>query len=105
LIRHLYDLYKIEQQAPLTDEFESLALKIIQKDRQQYKNHNNAYYLNPAKEIKRSIKELHDQPIWQENWEQFIETMVFDKEKPTYEAALKNLTGKTEKVLMHLNKK
>jgi len=99
LIRHLYDLYKIEQQSLFTDKFAPLSAQIIQDDRQQYKNHNDMYYRDPIKEIKRSIKELHEEPMWKENWEQFIETMVFDKEKPTYEAALKNLTNKTNKVL------
>jgi hypothetical protein len=101
LIRHLYDLYKIEQYAPPTDKFESLAVRIIQIDRQQYKNHNDMYYRDPASEIKRSIKELREQPIWRENWEQFIETMVFDKEKPTFEAAFKNLADKTNKILQY----
>jgi predicted nucleotidyltransferase component of viral defense system len=103
LVRHIYDLHQIEQAGLFIKQFEDLVPKIVMDDRKQYRNHNDAYYCNPAEEIKRALDELKTNPEWQKNWEKFIDTMVYDKEKPTYAKVMKNLQEKSGKVLHKLN--
>jgi len=102
LVRHLYDLYKINEANYFSDEFDSLASRIVLNDRQQYKNHNDDYYRDPISEIKRAVDELHQSTQWHDNWDKFVETMVFAKEKPTYDDVLRNLHNKTELALKAL---
>lgn len=91
LVRHLYDLYEIKQSGQFTEEVPELILKIVDDDRKQYKNHNNAYTDNPTREIKRALDELKSDKVWHENWEIFINTMVFKKDSPSYDSVLDNL--------------
>lgn len=102
LVRHLYDLYKINEHGYFTDEFQSLISRIVHDDRRQYKNHNDAYYCNPAHEIKRAVDELHRSEEWRNHWERFVDVMVFAREKPTYDAVLGNLQSMTGAALPEL---
>lgn len=104
LVRHIYDLFKINQQGLFNDQFQKLITKIVMDDRQQYKQHNLAYFENPILEIKRAINEINDSPIWQVNWHHFVNAMVFEKEKPNYNDVIKNLNEKTEIALNELEK-
>ncbi|MCK4608010.1 MAG: nucleotidyl transferase AbiEii/AbiGii toxin family protein, partial [Gammaproteobacteria bacterium] len=104
LVRHIYDLYQIEKAGLFTKQFEALAPKIVMTDREIYRNHNEAYYCNPAREIKKALDELKTNPEWQDNWDRFISTMVYDKKKPTYKKAIDNLQAKSEKALHELSK-
>lgn len=104
LVRHIYDLYQIEQADLFTKQFETLVPQIVMDDRKQYRNHNDAYYCNPVAEIERALDELKTDPEWQENWERFVNSMVYDKEKPTYKKAMENLQDKSEKALDKLSK-
>ena len=90
LVRHLYDLYQMNKHGALTEPFSELVAKIIQQDREQFKTHNLKYYEDPKLEIRRALEELRDDPKWRKYWDEFIQTMVFDAEKPTYDSALKN---------------
>ena len=61
LVRHLYDLYRIEQSGYFFDErMANLVAIIVEADRQQYKNHNPAYFANPSQEIRRALQALKD---------------------------------------------
>ncbi len=102
LVRHLYDLYRINELGYFSDEFNSLVSRIVLDDRKHYKTHNNDYYRDPISEIKRAVDELHQSTEWHTNWDKFVETMVFAKEKPSYDDVLGNLHEKTETVLCEL---
>jgi len=102
LVRHLYDLYKINELGYFSDEFNSLVSRIVLDDRKRYKTHNDDYYRDPISEIKRAVDELHQSTEWHDNWNKFVETMVFAKEKPGYDDVLSNLHEKTETALREL---
>ncbi len=95
LVRHLYDLYQMHEHGALTEPFSEMVVKIIQQDREQFKTHNLKYYEDPKSEIKRALDELREDPKWRQYWDEFIQTMVFDAEKPTYDDALKNFLKQT----------
>jgi predicted nucleotidyltransferase component of viral defense system len=90
LVRHLYDLYKMQEQGKLKQPFLHLITEIIQQDREQFKSHNTQYYKNPAAEIDRALVELESDQKWERYWNDFIQTMVFDQQKPSYGIALKS---------------
>ncbi len=102
LVRHLYDLYKINELGYFTDEFGPLVARIVQDDRENYKSHNDDYYQNPIAEIKRALDELHESAEWRNNWNRFVDTMVFAEQSPSYDEVLENLTQKTDLALREL---
>lgn len=104
LVRHLYDLYKINELGHFTAEFNALVPRIVLDDRKQYKNHNDDYYRDPVGEIKRAVDELAQSNEWHDNWHKFVDTMVFAKQKPSYQDVLRNLHEKTNLVLGELAK-
>lgn len=103
-MRHLYDLYKINELGHFTEGFNRLVPRIVLDDRKHYKNHNNNYYRDPVGEIKRAVDELAVSDEWHNNWYQFVDTMVFAKKKPSYQEVLENLHEKTTLVLSDLAK-
>lgn len=102
LVRHLYDLYKINEHGYFTDEFNKLVPRIVLDDRKQYKNHNDDYYRDPIGEINRAVDELANSNVWHDNWHQFIDAMVFAKQKPSYQDVLNNLYEKTQLAIREL---
>lgn len=101
-MRHLYDLYEINKAGLFTNQFEELVPKIVMDDRKQYRNHNDAYYCNLVAEIERALEVLKTDLEWRNNWKEFVDVMVYDKEKPSYEEVMKNLQIKSEVALERL---
>jgi len=102
LVRHLYDLYRIEKNGYHFDErMANLVKVIVDGDRQQYKNHNPEYFVNPSQEIRRALQALKDNKSWQDHWDNFMAQMVFG-EKPPYILVLENFIHKSEKILQAL---
>lgn len=102
LVRHLYDLYRINELGHFTEEFKGLVPRIVLDDRKHYKNHNDYYYRDPVSEITRAVDELAVSNEWHDNWDQFVDAMVFANEVPTYDQVLNNLHEKTQIVLPEL---
>ncbi len=97
LVRHIYDLYSIENKIGTDETIFSLISSIIADDIDQYSNQNNEYTKNPMQEIKFALSTLNTHVQWKNNWNIFIDAMVYGDEKPSYENAitmLNNLSGK-----------
>lgn len=91
LVRHLYDLAMINKHFPLAGtDFVQLASEIVESDREHFKTHSDIYHQDPISAIQLSLTELCNNPKWQENWDSFMNTMVYG-EKPSFEAAIENL--------------
>lgn len=90
LVRHMYDLYKINSMGKLGDEFPALVDKLLITEVDKFKSHNTEYSKNPHKEIVRALDILKTKE-WKENWEQFINDMVFELNPPSYDEAIQNL--------------
>ena len=102
LVRHLYDLYRIEKSGYFFDEnMAQLVMVIVEGDRQQYKNHNPAYFDNPSQEIQRALQAFKNNTVWQNYWDNFMLDMVFG-EKPLYANVLDSFIRKSEKILYSL---
>ena len=104
LVRHLYDLYKINKDGYLTKEFPELVGQILITDRLQFKNHNEDYFKNPISEIKRAITELHKSEEWHNNWGIFSDTMIYEKNKPSYNEVMDNFIKISDVVIKDIKK-
>lgn len=93
LVRHLYDLYKINEGGYIDDKFGTLVSKIVLDDRSQYKKHNLNYFANPVTEIRRAITELHHSAFWLDSWNQFTKVMVFEKSPPHFQDVLSSFNA------------
>ena len=91
LVRHIYDLTMINRNHPLKEtDFAKLVGEIVEGDRQHFKTHSDIFHQDPIKAIQHALHELEHNPMWRENWENFMDTMVYG-DKPTYEDAMKVL--------------
>lgn len=98
LVRHLYDLYQIQKHSINSEKFSALAKDVISNDGDQLKSHNEDFYKNPLAQIELSMQELKNNPLWRNNWIEFVETMVFDQNTPSYDEVIANLETLTSKV-------
>jgi predicted nucleotidyltransferase component of viral defense system len=88
LIRHLYDLSKIEKAGLLDNTYYNLIKIVIHRDRKQFKNQYPEYFNDSIGEIDLSIKLLSEDPSWEKNYEHFLTDMVYEKNPPNYNEAL-----------------
>ena len=98
LVRHIYDLYKINEAGKLEKEFTALIAKILPEEMDKFKTHNVQYTSNPHREINQALKILEAKE-WRQNWEQFIDDMVFEQNPPSYDKALENLNRLSENAI------
>ncbi len=105
LVRHLYDIYYINKNNNLikNNNFNSLVEDIIKHDKDMFKTHNDAYYQNPDNEIKRALTELEANNIWQENWNEFIDAMVFNKKAPLFKEAMQLFLDLSNDIINYSN--
>ena len=76
LVRHIYDLYHLKTGGLLTGEYATIVNQIIEKDKAQFKNHNNAYIDNPVRESELALDLLFNDHQWRNHWDYFLEQMV-----------------------------
>ena len=69
LVRHIYDLFQLQQQKILTGQYVKLINKIIQKDRMMFKGKQSAYTQNPYRTSMQALDLLEQDPAWQQHWD------------------------------------
>ncbi len=79
LVRHIYDLNAIKRANKLNLKFFDLAKKVIFNDAEQFKNQYPEYLEDPSTEIQRSLEILKNNKIWKERYQNFVDSMVYDK--------------------------
>lgn len=99
----IYDLYQLEQKGVLDETFYLLIEEIIKHDAKQYHTHNPNYALNPFNEIQFSLDQLAIDPTWQNNWQHFVDAMVFRQQAPVYQTALSVLERLSQRIMSHVN--
>lgn len=99
LIRHLYDLHIISQAYSLGQPFTDLVICLISEDKNRYKNQNPEYDIQPAQESKTIINSLHSSTDWQKEWDAFMQAMVFNEEKVSYDMAVDSLINCSKNII------
>ena len=87
LVRHLYDLYHLKTADLLTGEYCNIVSKIVEKDREQFKKHNLAYTKDPYGTSELALDSLFKDNQWRTHWDYFLEQMVYDEHKPSFDDA------------------
>ncbi len=100
LVRHLYDLYAITLHSDVTEDFFLLAIETIKRDQLKFKRHHE-YIDDPLQEIQYSITTLVQDPIWIENYNNFIASMVFDKNDVSFDKCCQKLRQLTNRIVAH----
>lgn len=90
LVRHMYDLYHLSAGRILTGEYAEIVNRIMEKDRQQFKHHNPAYVDDPVAVSAAALTSLSTAG-WRAHWEEFMEHMVYEKNKPSFDEAYEQL--------------
>lgn len=99
LIRHVYDLSSIVTANKLGKAFPELASDIITIDAKQFKSQHPEYFANPVQEIKKSLKVLKNEPIWEKRYKNFFDIMVYHKTAANnYQTALQKV-GKISRLV------
>ena len=71
----------------------------MEKDRAQFKKYNADYENDPLKASEKALEALGSTPEWREHWDQFLEQMVYEKKKPSFDEAYSNLWGISENTI------
>lgn len=103
LVRHIYDLNAINQKDKLDFTFFDLAKKVVLYDAVQFKNRYPEYLEDPSAEIQRSLEILKNSNIWRKRYQDFIDSMVYDKSTTIeYDYALVTLDRMSEQIIKTL---
>lgn len=103
LVRHLYDLYHLNQSSLLSGEYKHLIADLLKKDAEQFQKYNSAYNDNPMKVSQGALAFLGKKPVWREHWENFITQMVYGDNKPSFDKAYESLSQMSEIIFSELN--
>lgn len=102
LVRHLYDLYQLKTQNLLSGAYISLIKKIIEKDKSQFKKLNDNYIKNPVRESELALDMLYNDIQWKGHWHYFLEQMVYDENKPSFDKAYAQLQKLSHEIFEEL---
>ncbi len=91
IIRHLYDLHCIESEKGIQQDFEKLAPLIVMRDKNRFKGKSPQFFENTMQELDFGKNALSGNHQWEKNYNDFIKAMVYQKNPPTYQDALKTL--------------
>ncbi|HHX8400520.1 TPA: nucleotidyl transferase AbiEii/AbiGii toxin family protein [Legionella pneumophila] len=85
LVRHLYDLHQLQQQNCLKGNYYLVLEKVLEKEQEMFGGESSVSV------YEKSISALHylrSDKKWEEHWQFFLEQMVYQLEKPSFEQAI-----------------
>ena len=85
LVRHLYDLYQLQQQNCLSENYYLVLERVLEKEQAMFGNKasDNVYIKATS-----ALHHLRSNKKWEEHWRFFVEQMVYQSEKPGFEQAI-----------------
>jgi len=104
LVRHLYDLYHLKAGKLLSGSYCSIVKGIMEKDREQFKKHNAAYANDPLGVSEMALELLFKDKKWRAYWDTFLEEMVYEKNKPSFNTAYNELQNLSQEIFKALKK-
>jgi len=99
LVRHLYDLYHLNQSNLLAGKYIQIAHAVMQKDKEMFKKLNQEYTENPTRASKTALELLGNDKQWQNHWDDFLEQMVYEENKPSFAQAYEQLQQMSKQIL------
>ena len=98
LVRHIYDLYKINQHDPLGFEFAEIVKRTVKNDGEHYSHKHPEFLNNPMGELSNALLALQTDPLYKQQYANFLGPLVYSKEKPSYEQGLETILQLSERV-------
>lgn len=102
LVRHLYDLSQLYKKDLLTNQYHLIVKNIILKDKNLFEKQNPAYASNPLDTSELALNLLFRDEHWQNHWNLFLQQMVYEKDKPTFEEACHHLQMMSKQIFANL---
>ena len=93
LVRHLYDLYQLNQQNSLSDQYFVVVKKVLQKERSMFGGNISDPSNDVPSDEKLALHYLRSDSQWEEHWRYFLEQMVYQPVKPSFEQAVGVIEG------------
>jgi len=91
LVRHLYDLSMLLGKEHLTGDYKTITQSVIESDKKLFNKYNDAYKQSPIDASKKVLDLLFTDKRWQAHWSEFLDQMVYDREKPSFLQACEQL--------------
>lgn len=88
IVRHLYDLYCIEKINQISSDFEKMAPFILKGEIERIRGQNPLYNKDPISEVQKGIGYFSHDATWRKSYDAFINSMVFQKNPPTFQETL-----------------
>jgi predicted nucleotidyltransferase component of viral defense system len=85
LVRHLYDLYQLQQQNCLSDNYYLVLERVLEKEQAMFGNESSD---NVHTKATSALHHLRADKKWEEHWRFFLDQMVYQSEKPSFEQAI-----------------
>lgn len=98
LMRHLYDLYHLNQSKLLSGKYIHIAHAVMQKDKKMFKNTHKEYSENPCRSSEAALKILINDAQWQDHWNDFLGQMVYEGTKPSFSQAYEQLQKMSKQI-------
>ncbi|MEF2482171.1 nucleotidyl transferase AbiEii/AbiGii toxin family protein [Vibrio mimicus] len=81
LVRHIYDVYCITKLSmPELNSIDGLFKEVLEEDIARFGNQHAEFVANPKQELQLGLKELEENPIFRQRFQDFVTPMVFNTE-------------------------
>lgn len=81
LVRHIYDVHCITTLSmPELNEIDGLFKAVLEEDIARFGNQHAEFVANPKQELQLGLKELEENPIFRQRFQDFVTPMVFNTE-------------------------
>ncbi|MCW8335305.1 nucleotidyl transferase AbiEii/AbiGii toxin family protein [Vibrio paucivorans] len=85
LVRHIYDVYCILKTEAQLENFDltvmtALFNTVLKEDIDRFGNQHTEFVANPKQELQLGLKELEDNPVFRQRFQDFVTPMVFNTE-------------------------
>ena len=85
LVRHIYDVYCILKTEAQLENFDLTAMTalfntVLKEDIDRFGNQHTEFVTNPKQELQHGLKELEDNPVFRQRFQDFVTPMVFNTE-------------------------
>ncbi|MEZ8745024.1 nucleotidyl transferase AbiEii/AbiGii toxin family protein [Vibrio sp. 10N.261.49.A5] len=83
LVRHIYDVYCILKTEAQLENFDLTAIatlfnNVLKEDIDRFGNQHAEFVANPKQELQLGLKELEDNPVFRQRFQDFVTPMVFN---------------------------
>ncbi len=85
LVRHLYDLCLLQQQNCLSDSYYLVLERVLEKEQVMFSNKLSD---NVRSKAILALHHLRSDKKWEKHWQFFLDHMVYQSEKPSFEQAI-----------------